>query len=49
MLRREREAKLLKIGFILDGKQAQIVHDGYLGRRLPLQGADSSLSAQHSL
>jgi hypothetical protein len=45
MLSKEREAKLLKIDFIFDGKQAQIVRDDYLAGRHPL---DSSLSAQHS-
>jgi len=36
MLSKEREAKLLKIDFIFDGKQAQTVRDDYLAGRLPL-------------
>jgi hypothetical protein len=34
MLSKEREAKLLKIDFIFDGKQAQIVRNDYLAGRL---------------
>jgi hypothetical protein len=41
VLSKEREAKFLKIGFIFDDKQEQIVHDDYLAGRLPL-------SARHS-
>ena len=48
MLSKEREAKLLKIDFVFDAKQAQIVRDEYLAGRLSQLHADSSLSAQHS-
>ena len=41
MLSKEREAKLLKIDFIFDGKQAQIVRNDYLAGRLPLSALHS--------
>jgi hypothetical protein len=47
-LTKEQEAKLLKIDFVFDAKQAQIVRDEYLAGRLSQLHADSSLSAQHS-